>query len=292
MKKRLFLHIGFHKTGTSALQEYLDDNRKQLIELGIFYPKSYSGLFPGNVDLSWAFDKTPPSWSSVNTTNKNIIIEYYKTQIEKTNCETVIISSEDFVLLDSQSDSIEKLKKFFINFDVKIIAYVREPIEFILSLYSHAVRSRSINCSLKRYIAEKYSFRAADYPTRLQPWIKIFGRKNVIVKKYSTAEFVNNNLVDDFFAATGIEVEVDKTMNRSNIGIHPWLIQPYIEISSANIDENKKIKKLRELSLLGLDLPKEDTLSYLLDKEEVEIIRNSYQVSRNRLKRDFGIEFL
>ncbi|MEA3492183.1 MAG: hypothetical protein U9R27_09810 [Campylobacterota bacterium] len=289
--KRLFLHIGFHKTGTSALQEYLDENREKLIKNGIFYPKSHSSLFPGNVDLSWAFDKTPPSWSSVDKTNKNDIIKYYKDQIDETSCETIIISSEDFVLLDGQSDSIEKIRKFFIDYDTKIIAYVREPIEFILSLYSHAVRSRSINCSFKKYIAEKYSFRAADYPTRLQPWIKIFGRENLIVKKYLTAEFVNSNLVDDFFAATGIEVEVDKTMNRSNIGIHPWLIQPYIEISSANIVEKIKVKKLRELSLLGLDLPKEDTLRYLLEKEDLEIIRNSYQVSRNRLKRDFGIEF-
>jgi len=41
MMKRIFLHIGFHKTGTSALQEYLSKNREYLLKQKILYPERY-----------------------------------------------------------------------------------------------------------------------------------------------------------------------------------------------------------------------------------------------------------
>ena len=37
---RLILHIGTHKTGTSSLQLFCRNNRKALLEHGIFYPKT------------------------------------------------------------------------------------------------------------------------------------------------------------------------------------------------------------------------------------------------------------
>ena len=36
--RRVFLHIGLHKTGTTYLQGVLRANRRRLAELGVFYP--------------------------------------------------------------------------------------------------------------------------------------------------------------------------------------------------------------------------------------------------------------
>lgn len=40
MKKRLVLHIGMHKTGTSSVQRYFSRNRAILRRMGVCYPKS------------------------------------------------------------------------------------------------------------------------------------------------------------------------------------------------------------------------------------------------------------
>ncbi len=40
MKKRLILHIGMHKTGTSSVQRYFSRNRAVLRRMGVCYPKS------------------------------------------------------------------------------------------------------------------------------------------------------------------------------------------------------------------------------------------------------------
>ena len=39
MKKKLYLHIGMGKTGTTALQHFFWDNRDILAAKGICYPK-------------------------------------------------------------------------------------------------------------------------------------------------------------------------------------------------------------------------------------------------------------
>lgn len=289
--KKLFLHIGFHKTGTSSLQEYLNQKREELQAHNIFYPESFNNEFPGNVDLSWAFNKSPPVWSTVNDDNKELIFEFYRKQIDATDCDNIIISSEDFALLDTQPAIIQEIKDYFTEFDVKVIAYLRDPIDFMASLYCHAVRSRSVTYSLKKYIAEDYSFRSADYSLRLLPWARVFGKENILVKKYDTNEFVNNSLVGDFFDTIGIELTVDNTLKRANVGVHPWLVGAYIQVGLSDLDEKNKQKKLREISRLGLELPKVNAAEYLLEKDDLKIVKRAYDITIKRLKRDFSLDF-
>ena len=40
VKKRLIIHIGMHKTGTSSVQRYFARNRTILRRMGVCYPKS------------------------------------------------------------------------------------------------------------------------------------------------------------------------------------------------------------------------------------------------------------
>ncbi len=290
-KKKIYLHIGFHKTGTSALQEFLNDNREQLEKNGIFYPRSYGSSYPGNVDLSWAFNPNPPKWGNVTDENRITILDYYMAQIQETKADKIIISSEDFSLLDSNFEIIENIKEYFIDFDVTVISYVREPVDFIFSLYSHAIRSRNISMDLKKYIADVFNFRSGDFPLRLQVWRRVFGKESLVVRKYDPRNFINNSLVDDFFDAISLNNDIKQEMKKSNIGIHPWLINAYIEISSSSLPEDIKNKKLRDLVNLGSDLPKTKALEYLISPEDISIIKNSYQVSYNRLKREYGISF-
>ena len=44
---KLVLHVGIHKTGTSAIQAFCKENRATLAEIGVLYPKT--GLTDLNV---------------------------------------------------------------------------------------------------------------------------------------------------------------------------------------------------------------------------------------------------
>lgn len=287
--KKIYLHIGFHKTGTSAIQEHLNSNRKGLLDCGILYPESFETKYPSHVDFSWAFKNNQPAWSCVTDGNKDEIINSYRVQIEETDCGKIILSSEDFSLLDTEPDSIKNLKEFLTGFSVKVIAYIREPIDFIVSLYSHAIRKGDISCSLKSYLVNHYRFRSANYPLRLNPWINNFGKENIIVNKYSKESFEYQSLTNHFLDSIKANYSFDAPPPRSNVGVHPWLMEAYIRVYSSNLESEIKNRQLNHLLKLGPELPKEDPVKYLLNQDDEKIIRNFYSVSNSIIYREFNI---
>lgn len=288
--RNLYLHIGFHKTGSSALQECLADNRQALQEAGFFYPHSLGNKYPAHVDFSWALNDRPPAWSGFSAADAEHVVALYQEQIEAAGCENIIMSSEDFVLLESNAESIERLREFFSAFSVKVIAYVRNPVDFIVSLYSHAVRSRAVMCDVFEYVDSHFNFRSADYAVRLQPWVKVFGRESIVVRPYDKNEFVNNNIVDDFASIIGFQGELTQKERTSNVGVHPWLVSAYLEVAKADIAEDQKVERLGELLQIGANLPKANAARYLMNPMLCRVIDKSYEVMRSRLRRDFGVE--
>jgi len=291
MKKKLYLHIGFHKTGTSALQEYFHNNREELLKNGVCYIKSYDTRFPANVDLSWAINDSPPPWASFNKGTSSEILAYYNKELKANVCDTIIISSEDFCLYDQQPHVVGNLKTFLNDYDVNVVAYLRDPIEFIISLYCHAIRAGAFKSDMKSYLVDHYNFFSADYHSRLAPWLSEFGYKKLIIKKYSPKDFVNGSLIDDFFDAIGVEVEVlNPVIPISNVGTHVWLIKPYIDILNSSIDNTEKQLLLSNLNEFGKNLPRVDKANYLLDKNDIVIFNKAYKSMKKKILKEYNIE--
>ena len=54
MKKRIIIHAGTHKTGTTFLQSFLSLNYKRLLDKGILFPLSGKiGKFSGHHNIAW-----------------------------------------------------------------------------------------------------------------------------------------------------------------------------------------------------------------------------------------------
>ena len=73
MKKKLYLHIGMGKTGTTALQDFFAHNRQALGEMGISYPERgtmsnahhlLSPHIPRFLEDQWQFE-TVDEWAPV-----------------------------------------------------------------------------------------------------------------------------------------------------------------------------------------------------------------------------------
>ena len=72
-------------------------------------------------------------------------------------------------------------------------------------------------------------------------------------------------------------------MQPSNRGIHPWLIEAYIEISKSELEEISKRKLLNKILTFGYGLPKVDGASYFLNHDDYFLIANSYELSLKKL---------
>jgi hypothetical protein len=132
-RKRLILHFGLQKTGTSSIQLMLSASRNALDEAGYQYPqlpKKEGGVwnspFRHNIisgtyaDFASAFDKMTPAqttewWDSIRNSDK-----------------TSIVSAEDF----SRQKNYTSLGNDISDFSVTVVLYLRRQDKFAESLYN------------------------------------------------------------------------------------------------------------------------------------------------------------
>ncbi len=133
--KKLYIHIGLSKTGTSAIQSWLSLNADKLKKQGIMYadlnPSAKKGkITSGNgVELFRACERE--DWVEVGRLIEDVYLGEDKVGI---------VSSETLQNISKQA--IEKIKFYGINngIEVKVIAYARSVYELIYSNYLQGVK--------------------------------------------------------------------------------------------------------------------------------------------------------
>lgn len=257
--KKLFLHIGTEKTGTTTIQEALFVNRELLSREGFHFLQSLGnknnrGLVAACMD-NQNYDNYFTSLG-INTLKEKIKlqeknIKNFDNEIsslsEKHN--NVIISSEHFHSRLVSENEIKKLFKLLSkHFDeIKIICYVREQVSTCLSLYSTIIKSGgSINIQNLLESCNPDNIYYNHY-LMLKKWAKFFGKENLIVKPFEKDNFLNKNLVDDFFSSIDqkLTYKIDKefpSQNESLTGVGQ-IIGRAINLAIPREENGKKNKK-------------------------------------------------
>lgn len=171
---KLVLHIGTHKTGTTAIQSYLTAHRNALKQLGILYPScceevqqnQFSFLVP--LIRQGKFEE---------------IADYFeKIKLEADSCgvNSIIISGEDFSLLTQEH--IQKLAEYLPDLEVSIVVYFRNLYDHLISTFAQINR---LNKSLPAWsnLGERLHG-LMDYDAILSKWCDVFGNNNVNVNSY------------------------------------------------------------------------------------------------------------
>ena len=195
--KRLILHIGGAKCGSSAIQNYLASNAKGLAAKGVL---------------------VPPNWlnASSTVTGEQVLffedlLDHQKGQDYLSHClsfvaermsseglTTAIISGENISL---HPELAGMLKIASGDFDVTVVLYVRRQDDFLISAWQQ--------WGLKTYASlEDYAASGVDallsWSKMLVPWEQNFGRENIIVRSFQRDRLHKRDVVDDFLQATGI----------------------------------------------------------------------------------------
>jgi hypothetical protein len=142
---QIFLHIGPHKTGTSAIQRMADENRAVLARRGILYP---SGRWHGQLGSCFAQNKIAYVYNRhsgfTDLAEINQSDTAYKTrlleELEESDCQDAVFSYEGFI--DLRPDEIRGLTNFLRDRcdEIRIISYCRHPLSFAPSEISQRVR--------------------------------------------------------------------------------------------------------------------------------------------------------
>lgn len=216
-RKRLYIHIGMHKTGTTALQAYLWKYRGPLLEAGICYPEvALSGptharlanVFKGpEFDAAMRRLMTPERWNPGESPyavgedeTADVLYDRLREAIRTAAVPAAVVSSECFMEWIDPCRVAAQVAGW--GMDVRIVVYLRRQDEWIQSVFNQLVKDRHI-----RYAGEfgdLPQFSMLDYRETLDRWAAAFGRENIVARIYSTDRLVGGDIVGDFMDVLGV----------------------------------------------------------------------------------------
>ena len=235
-RKKLFLHIGSPKTGTSYLQSFLYENHENLKSKNILYPKSLIG--------SPLDPKHQPFFASFLSGDVQRFQAFLQRIAAETgeSIETLILSSEGFYhhineLTETSWRLLEALKDLY---DVRIVLYLRPQVEYIESMYRQYMKNpRGINAEFGSSLTiqemmERPKLRQnLDYYGSLMKWAAVIGEENIIVRRYT------RNVVEDFTTLLKVEITNPKKGNRPNLSLTREMAELLRQVN-ASVDEIKR----------------------------------------------------
>ena len=204
---KLFLHVGFHKTGTTSLQDALNRNRKELQPQGIIYPKTRK--FRAQHEFAWSVGQRGWGWKQFGGSQAGPGPARRMFKLIRSSKENLIISSE--FLSELSPEHIKKLASSIGDKELRVIFTVRPVAKILPSAYQQEVKNGS-KLTYDKWLArvldpEKESrvktrfWRRHSHHLEIAKWAEIVGVANisVIVSDESRPEF----LTDSFFELIG-----------------------------------------------------------------------------------------
>ena len=186
--KEVILHIGRHKTGTTAIQKYLTENVHFLNSLGLDYPQvGKRGYAHHQISELLAGYRWTPFLN--HFAPRNELVRNLRSEILKSKHPRIILSSEAF-----QNCRPSTARSVFREFDTNVVVYVRRQLEYVVSSYAQRVHATDYSRTLDEYIRRNHR---VDYWRFLCQWERAFPGK-VKVRLYDRSNFSGGCIVRDF----------------------------------------------------------------------------------------------
>ena len=210
--KRVWVHIGAHKTGSTSLQGQLQRGRSQLRESSVLYDRA--GLTLGRRLMR----ESPLSEAALSELN-----ELWRRSIASRRERTVLLSYEGFfgdpyVGYSNGKHTAHDLRRILGDYAVDIIAVVRKQDRWTESTYQQYVKEGSV-ATFAEFLRECGPYPPA-WDELLDPWVSEFGRDRVHVHLFEATFRDDVNAVERLFGGLGepLKPVADKS-TRDNPGL-------------------------------------------------------------------------
>ncbi len=218
--KKLVIHPGFHKTGTTSLQQALAFSRKNLREENFYYPK-----IEGSAQHRAAWAVIEKTWGWKNKGGRKTSYEeweHLEKKIRKSK-NTVLLSSEFFS--EASQKQIGKLRSNLEGFESKII-FTWRPLPFLLASSYQQYLKYGIKASYEEWLhsifdTPRQSKITPSFWNRnlhgevIEKWVNTFGHENVSI--ISIDEKKPTFLFDSYAALAGIPANLLQLPEQSQV---------------------------------------------------------------------------
>jgi len=206
--RRLWLHAGLHKTGTTSLQSFLTQKRDLLAEHGLLYVRAGTNQYlNGNHNVAW--ELTGDRRFELDT---GTVAEAVQEIADFPG--DAILSSEDFEGLLHQPKGFDPLLRHPLlrNHQVTVLIYIRNQAEYLASVFRENRDYHGIDWSVSEYLDRVLK----DGRIPVRDWIFQFDLKAVAkawphhgaklaLRNYHT--LADGSSVNDFLSLVAPDIE-------------------------------------------------------------------------------------
>ncbi len=186
MAKRLFIHVGPPKTGTTTVQYMLANNRDKLLEAGIIYPFEEPShwrlaLCSGLTRWPWTVEESDkPTWGTLR-------------QISEANMDKdILLSSESFsyvFLSAKKEESVDFFKQIFgLGREIQILIYLRRQDLWLESAFIEYLKHFGEG-GFETFFKTREE--GLHYDKVLDFWANVAGKDRLTVKVYERSQMTD-----------------------------------------------------------------------------------------------------
>jgi hypothetical protein len=197
MSKRIcYIHIGPHKTGTSSIQWFLQENRAELLKYGYFVPETATRHGAHHPIARMLCGQELPDHQ------RSVAAKFTRGLIE-TPCEAIVISSEALERLLRNRDYA---KVFFtrireLNLEPKLVVFPRNQSQRVNSSYSSGIKTFRLSGSFETFVQGV----TQGFVFRYSPLIELADAYNAeLIARPFTGETIGRGVVPEFLLAIGV----------------------------------------------------------------------------------------
>ncbi|WP_395342507.1 hypothetical protein PN836_001105 [Ningiella sp. W23] len=249
--KKLILHIGCEKTGSTSIQKFFRINRPLLEKAGFYYP-TVLGLENHTKLAIYASNADNKLRQFIKEKDREIyrdLDSLLKEEIERTSANTVVMSNEWLHSRLQATNEFSKLKLLLSSIfeSIQVHMYIRKQDDVACSLYSTAMKSGQ-SFPFPIPYGKPYYY---NYNSIFDNWSKAFGMANVFVHIYEKGCLEHGDVVHDFCKVIGLEDLSHFTMpTLENTAFTDEGLKVIREFNKSNqgMPENLRKLKMAELS--------------------------------------------
>ncbi|MEM0898848.1 MAG: hypothetical protein AAGI92_02730 [Pseudomonadota bacterium] len=198
--RRCVLHIGTEKTGTSAIQQFLNRNRDAFVKEGVLYPN----LGGGGSQWELMAIAHPDPWNDNGLAGQLGIVNaekaaHFEDKLREEldlqfrsaeDCDTLIVSSEHFHSRLQEQASIARLKMFLDQWveEYQIVVFFRRQDRVAISFNSTVVKSGAVNLAIRLPTKLGAIPRYYRYDLIFSEWVSVFGKSAVEAHIYKEGD--------------------------------------------------------------------------------------------------------
>jgi hypothetical protein len=288
-KPRFVLHIGYPKTGTSAIQWFFNHHREDLRRQSVYYPTTGQGHDHGHHKLVFSLaENTYQQWGE---SARARLFEDLAAEIDGCGCDTVVLSSEMFLSRLEAIQASEEFARVLGGLPSCVVCFLRRQDTFLESLYRQFIWDTSMRFTgSPEAFLDAYKV-AGDYHPALTAWAGFVGRDRLVTEVYEQA--VNGEgCIKRMCRLVGVDPDaIDQADfgTRRNIAPAASVATDLMRITNGH--DGLSVQQRRELALLAMKFA--ESISHLplptalFSREDAARIQAMFSDSNRRLAEDF-----